>query len=556
LLNKLINSKASFYALFVFTFLIFASIYISSYQQKSATFDEAVIIYSGSNFLHNGETRVNAENPLLAKSLLAFPTIFMDIDIPKTPKKEQFSYQMGTGFTLSQKFLYSDNDASTILFWSRLVNVILCFSCAIFLYLFLRIFLKHKLAFIGMLIFLLSPSVSANARLATVDIAVMLFIFGSTYFLFKALLSGKTSWAVFAGIMTAGAMLSKFTGILLIPIILVQLVIYCLQKNNKEARLNALKFFAVIIITSLLLINLCYLFKGVGYSLNDCDIRSPLLTKLASVPLLSDIPIPLPLSYVKGFDIVAFNNQPGFPNIFMGKYYNNGGSWWYYYLVVSFIKIPIPFLLLIVSGIIIASRRFYRRWEYYFILIPPLAIFLNFSFVAYRQLGIRYILPLFPFLAIAALLAVRYALRFKHGKLRVLVVLLLAWMLVSNFLIYPHYLAYFNSFAGGAEGGKNWLASSNLDWGQDLPGLKNWLNKKGNPPMYMFYFGQGDPEYYGIKYSGKPKYIAISVSYMYLYKSNKALPPRIRQYLERILQTEPVDNIGYSIYIYKALQAK
>ena len=387
--------------------LIFASIYISSYQQKSATFDEAVILYSGSNFLHTGETRSNAENPLLAKSLLAFPTLFMDVHIPETPDNELFSYKMGTGFATSHKFLYVDNDASKILFWSRLMNVLLCFSCAVLLYFFLRLFIKRKLAFIGMFLFLLSPTVTANARLATVDIAVMLFIFGSSYFLFKALLSGKTVWAVLAGIMTAGAMLSKFTGILLIPIILIQLIIYCLHKGDKTARLNALKFFAVIILSCLLLINLCYLFKDVGYSLNDSGVRSPLLSKVASIPLLNAIPVPLPLSYVKGFDIVAFNNQPGFPNIFMGKYYSNGGSWWYYYLVVSALKIPIPFLILIVSGIILASRRFYRRWEYYFILIPPLAIFLNFSFIAYRQLGIRYILPLFPFLAIAALFAIR-----------------------------------------------------------------------------------------------------------------------------------------------------
>ena len=463
---------------------------------------------------------------------------------------------MGTGFALSQKFLYSDNDASTILFWSRLMNVILCFACAVFLYLFLRLFLKHKLAFIGMLIFLLSPTIVANARLATVDTAVMLFIFGSTYFLFKALLSGKTIWAILAGIMTAGAMLSKFTGILLVPIMLVQLVIYCIHKREASARLNALKFFAIITISCLLLINACYLFKDIGYSLNDCSVRSPLLSKVASVPLLNAIPIPLPLSYIKGFDIVAYNNRPGFPNIFMGEYHSKGGSWWYYYLLTSTLKIPIPLLILIIAGIIFSSRRFYRRWEYYFIIIPPLAIFLNFSLVAYRQLGIRYILPMFPFLAIAALLGCKYILRFKEGKLKLPLAMLLAWLLLVNILIYPDYLAYFNSFAGGAEGGKNYLASSNLDWGQDLPGLKKWLEKRNNPPLYMFYFGQADPEYYGIKYSGKPRYIAVSVTYMYTYKASKSLPPRIKQYLGRILQSEPVDNIGYSIYIYDALKAK
>jgi 4-amino-4-deoxy-L-arabinose transferase-like glycosyltransferase len=555
-LGEIINHRSFIYILFVIVFLTFASIYIRSYQQKSATFDEAVILYSGTHFLYHGETRINAENPLLGKSLLALPTLFMDIRLPAEPEKNLYSYQMQTGFNSSRKFLYADNDADKILFWCRMMNVVLTFACALFVYFFLRLLMKRNLAFLGMIIFLLSPTITANGRLATVDTAVMFFMFGAVYFLFRALRSGKTVWALFAGIMTAGAMLSKFTGILLLPIILLQLLAYFLHKRDTPALLTAAKFFGIIIIISLLLINSCYLFKETGYSLENCGIRSPLLTKFSSIRVLNSIPVPLPLGYIKGFDIVAYNNKPGFPNIFMGKYYPQGGSWWYYYLLVSVMKIPIAFLILIAAGMFFAASRFYRRWEYYFIIIPPLVIFFNFSFVAYRQLGIRYLLPVFPFLAISSIIAVKYMLRCRKGKLRLPVTLLLIWLVMTNILVYPHYLAYFNAFAGGSEGGKNYLASSNLDWGQDLPGLKKWQEKMGNPLMYTFYFGQGDPGYYGIKNSGKPEYVAISVTYMYLCKADGAFSPQMKQYLEDILKTVPVGSIGHSIYIYKALKGK
>jgi Dolichyl-phosphate-mannose-protein mannosyltransferase len=553
-LDEITSHRSFFYILFIFVFLAFGAVYIRSSQQKSATFDEAVILYSGTNFLYHGDARINAENPLLGKSLLALPTLFMKIKFPAEPEKNPYSYQMGTGFDSSRKFLYSDNDADRILFWSRMMNVILTFACALFVYFFLRLLVKRNLAFLGMIIFLLSPTVMANGRLATVDAAAMFFMFGAVYFLFRALLSGKTTWALFAGIMTAGAMLSKFTGILLLPIIFLQLLVYFLHKRDTPALLTAAKFFGVIIVISLLLINSCYLFKGTGYSLDNCGIRSPLLTKFSSIPVLNAIPVPLPLGYIRGFDIVAYNNRPGFPNIFMGKYYPQGGSWWYYYLLVSVMKIPIAFLVLIIAGIFFAASRFYRRWEYYFIIIPPLLIFFNFSFIAYRQLGIRYLLPIFPFLAISSIIAVKYMTRYRNGKLRLPVALLLIWLVVTNLLAYPHYLAYFNAFAGGPEGGKDWFATSNLDWGQDLPGLKKWQEKMGNPPMYIFYFGQGDLGYYGVKCSTKPEYIAISVTYMYLCKADGAFSPQMKQYLGDILKTAPVASIGHSIYIYKALK--
>jgi hypothetical protein len=44
---------------------------------------------------------------------------------------------------------------------------------------------------------------------------------------------------------------------------------------------------------------------------------------------------------------------------------------------------------------------------------------------------------------------------------------------------------------------------SSLDWGQDLPGLKRWLERKGlggpdSTPVYLYYFGTSRPSYYQI----------------------------------------------------------
>ena len=66
--------------------------------------------------------------------------------------------------------------------------------------------------------------------------------------------------------------------------------------------------------------------------------------------------------------------------------------------------------------------------------------------------------------------------------------------------MYPHYLAYFNWIAGGPVNGYKHLVHSSLDWGQDLPGLKRWLNEHdldstGKTPVYLAYFGKAKPAY-------------------------------------------------------------
>jgi hypothetical protein len=49
------------------------------------------------------------------------------------------------------------------------------------------------------------------------------------------------------------------------------------------------------------------------------------------------------------------------------------------------------------------------------------------------------------------------------------------------------------------------LVDSNLDWGQELPGLKRWLVKNaGNQPVWLSYFGTGSPAYYGIEATRLP----------------------------------------------------
>jgi hypothetical protein len=129
--------------------------------------------------------------------------------------------------------------------------------------------------------------------------------------------------------------------------------------------------------------------------------------------------------------------------------------------------------------------------------------------------------------------------------------------------IAPHQLAYFNESVGGPEQGYRYLSDSNLDWGQDLKGLKAYIEREKLPIIYLSYFGTAPPAYYGIRYqdvaskgrltqppldrvpeNAPRKILAISV--YNLHDVSNAGDARFRWLWTR----RPIAKIGYSIFVY------
>jgi hypothetical protein len=77
-------------------------------------------------------------------------------------------------------------------------------------------------------------------------------------------------------------------------------------------------------------------------------------------------------------------------------------------------------------------------------------------------------------------------------------VALAAW---ATFSIRPHYLAAFNRLGGGPANAYRLFVDSSLDWGQDLPTLRTWLetNQKPGEKLSLGYFGSAWPPHYGVK---------------------------------------------------------
>jgi hypothetical protein len=263
---------------------------------------------------------------------------------------------------------------------------------------------------------------------------------------------------------------------------------------------------------------------------------------------------------IAGLREVAAQQGQGFRAFFMGAYSAQG--WWTYFLVAFLLKTPVGTLFLI-----FASLALYRvgaplgRKEVIFLLVPAIA-FIAAASLGKIDIGLRHILPIYPFLFVVASRIATVPFR-RTWVAPVVCVLPLMLSTVSSLSVAPHELAYFNELAGGPGNGYRYLSDSNIDWGQDLQGVKAYMDHEGLTHIYLSYFGTASPSYYGIRYqyvpsaytlecctndgppAGTRELLAISVVNL-----QETMWARSDNFLGWLYERTPIAKIGYSIYVY------
>ncbi|MBW2184760.1 MAG: hypothetical protein JRF49_12990, partial [Deltaproteobacteria bacterium] len=174
---------------------------------------------------------------------------------------------------------------------------------------------------------------------------------------------------------------------------------------------------------------------------------------------------------------------------------------WYYYLVTYILKTPAVMLILIAFSLLLSVRIKGVAMREALLLILPAGAVLAASTLDQANLGFRRILPAVPFLIVFSGMGIRFLLRLGIPGFAT-VALLVSGYIIFSLQVWPYHLAYFNKFVGGPAKGLYYLDDSNVDWGQDLPRLKAYLNHQECPgPIYLAYFGNADPRAWGIDYT-------------------------------------------------------
>lgn len=281
----------------------------------------------------------------------------------------------------------------------------------------------------------------------------------------------------------------------------------------------------------------------------------------------------LPQAWLHGF-LLTYASQFARESFLLGETRITG--WWYYFPVAMWFKTPTATLLAIVLVSAGALVRFGARvrsrvaaalphptaWTLTCLAVPVI-VYLASAMTTSLNLGLRHVLPVYPFLFVA--LGASFTALVRAWKPALGVVAALPLLGLEAIVAYPDYIPYFNAFAGGTSGGITKLGDSNLDWGQDLKLLARWQREHTDKKLYLAYFGTADPAFYGVEaehfppsaggwyFASSPQhltgqsYLAVSATNLQqIYIRDEVA----RQLYTRLESYEPIAVLGGTIYVY------
>ena len=379
-------------------------------------------------------------------------------------------------------------------------------------------------------------------------------------------------------------LLCKFTWVLLPPLWLLLAVVW-FWRDGPRVLVTRLGQLVLAGCVALLVLNAGYGFEETGRPLREFEFSSlPLAGHDTQAPFAQPgnwlagtwagrLPVPVPANVLRGIDLQKASFEAEGLSYMAGRWATHG--WWYYYLYAAAVKLPLGLWLL---GVLAVACGRFRKQEW-LVVAPAAAVFLFVSSETGFSRHFRYVLPALPFLFVfcGRLVGGPAAVTARRGK--VMIAAATGWLIAACLWIHPHQLSYFNELAGGPANGPRHLVNSNIDWGQDLWLLRDWLTKhqRGRPVGIASYGGLVRPEWFGIGDGTRPPALfpadpltdlppqgpgprpglyAVSVNALMarpLWVTDGAGVRRDlseTRYAYFAEQFQPIARAGYSIYIY------
>ncbi len=541
------------------TFLAVALLYTATIE--SVTFDEPTYITAGYNYFVQGDYWFNAEHPPLAKLIAAAPLLPFDLRLPA----EHPDFQSKHPQTGARPFVFGNRlPPDRIVFLARLPFAMLTVAFGMVLAIWTRRVFGPAAAILALLFYALDPTVISHGHYAATDFVTAVFFFLTCIAWVWYLETRGWGALLLAGLALGLALASKFSSLLLLGILPLLAVVRWWQVPRRFPALRTAGALLVVLAMAIGTVGLTYLpmqedvFNPWYPRLHELADKSVAAGRtLGWLGERLDLPYH---PYAHGIIYQARHNQGGHLTYLAGQ--RSATGWWYYFPATFLLKTPLAIQLGLLAALVWALAG-WRRDRLALIEAAPLPwmvlvltplLYMGFAMNSNINIGQRYLLPIYPFLyVLAGASLARIRIRWLAPALALLV-------MVEHALIAPHYLAYFNPLAGGAAKAPQYLLDSNIDWGQDLLKLRNYMQERGLRRICAAYFGTADLKYYGVNFDlpptwrqleskGTPNCVAaLSVTYLYGAYSEEDHYRWLREF-------EPDERIGYSIYVYD-LRAK
>jgi hypothetical protein len=530
--------------------------------------DEQNHLARGLAYLRTGDLRLSQEHPPGINAWQAWPAA---LDPNVTLPLDDPSWAMAEWYGFADRLLWRANaNPQAMVFAARVPVMWLTVILASLAYRWARE-LGGRSAGIGALVLCaFDPNLLAHGRLVTNDLGMTCLSLLAIWALWRALRGQSIDRWVLAGLALGAAQLAKFSALVLVPVTLFVGMLWLGDEWRRGCGLQS----ALIgrwILRLVVLFGVCGLTVWAGYGF-----------AWGSIGFLNGLHGPAPM-YWSGIEAIMRRTAGGTSAFLMGQYSSTG--WWYYFPLAFAIKTPLPTLIALGAAAALMARTWWLRrrldgllahgaLDLLVLVLPPLSYW-GVAVTGSFNIGYRHLLPSLPFFYVLAgwQISVAAKERVRSDRLNrkwgwigaTAAVALICWLVAQTVIIAPHYLAYFNQIAGGPWGGYRYLVDSNLDWGQDLPGLVRYVETSGIDRVNLAWFGAAHPEAYDLAFHPLPGFWRFSGGPAE-YGLNPELPaPGIYAISASNLQgvafqdhdlyawfraQTPVARVGYSILIY------
>ena len=498
----------------------------STYHLFNATYDENQHLLSGIELFDRGSYLYGPDHPPLARIAVALGPYLAGTRLSNQQRAyltdweqnraamEEYEEYSGSisRWHVGTELLHAGQDYFRTLSLARLGILPFFVLTLAITWVWGRAILGDSVAFLSMLLLSTLPSVLGHGGLATTDMVLTCcFLIGVISFslwlktpnVFFGSLFGAT-WGL--------AALSKFSALLFLPSCAAMIIFwrYLFTRSSVDKTPQRHRTIRKRLSTLFLAGLVAFLVVWAGYSFSLSPLGSRGMRPYGHIDKIlgasgtihnlayAVVETPVPLGkFVLGVKMQKKRNDEGHMAYLLGNYSLKG--WWYYFPIVFAIKTPFPFMFLVIVGFVTLGRfaLLNKDWR---LLVPILCAVTIMLVVipAKINIGSRYILPIFPFLALIAGYGAVFLWRLKTRTIatRCAVIILLGWHVVSTTLAHPDYLAYFNEIASNSP--ERFVVDSDLDWGQDLYRLSVELKKRDIDELALAYFGSEDPKYFGL----------------------------------------------------------
>lgn len=533
--------------------VIQGSLAVLSLVQENPTIDEVAHLPAGVTYWQTGSFRLYPHNPPLVKLLAALPVVWAGPSMERAYERPSWRNEPPLHPSFAHEFAVDNAARYFELFTrARLLMPVFAILGGLAVFLWSRALWGPWGGLLSLALWTFCPNILAHGRLVTTDVGATSLGVLATFLFWRYLKVPGWVRATATGLALGLALLAKFSSLLLFGVWpLLWLVDQArrgrsgwLQRLGRAAGHGAL-----VVSLAVLVIDAGYGLEGLFRPLGSFAFTSGSLTRPRQPgdgpppttgnglldlahrhrvnrfrgTWLGALPVPLPRYFLVGFDLQKFEAE-GVPLRFLNPaagpdekvtypVYLDGQlrhrGWWYYYLATLAYKVPEGTwaLGLWALGLLLLVRRVRgSATDEAAMLAVPLVVVAVMSLGTDINLGLRYVLPAFPYAFVAIGRIAPWAAGLGAGVRRPVQVLaggFLALTCAASALAHPHYLAYFNWASGGTRRGSEHLIDSNLDWGQDLLNLRSWLDR--NAPgerVGLAYFGQINPTLFRLR--GEP----------------------------------------------------